>query len=444
MATSIFYDRVSIAVPSTYGAYSPRDTILCRLVSSFLGTALQLVNEMSFQCDSDNATAFEVSDAPQSMEVVENMRSPYDNDNAMIFERNVPSLKRSKQLNLAAWNVRTTNDSDSNIRPERATAIICKELEKAGIDICALSEVRRPGTGNVKERSHTIFWSGGEDRTAGVGFAISNNLGHINPVPVNDRLMTARVPLNNDVHLTLISVYAPTMQRSPVEKESFYEKLGECIVKAKGDSMIVLGDFNARVGKDWQSWPTVVGKHGVGKSNSNGLMLLEFCTRFQLSIMGTMFQLKNHLKNTWQHMRSKHWHQIDHVIADKQAAKFINVTKVNPTAVCFSDHKLLTCRCSVVVRKKRKGTKPPTKFDTTMNTEKKERLERFLEEQLQDLREESWDDLRQVLQNVTNQTFDKKKRRNQDWFEDHDEKIQSLLKDKDNHQPASVVFIQSL
>ena len=194
--------------------------------------------------------------------------------------------------------------------------------------------------------------------------------------------------------------------------------------------MIVLGDFNARVGKDWQSWPTVIGKHGVGKTNSNGLMLLEFCTRFQLSIMGTMFQLKNHLKNIWQHMRSKHWHQIDHVIADKQPAKFINVTKVNPTADCFSDHKLLTCRCSIVVRKKRKRTKPPTKLDTTMNTEKKERLESFLDEQLQDLREESWEDLRQVLQNATNQTFDKKTRMSQDWFEDHDEKIQSLLKDK--------------
>lgn len=80
------------------------------------------------------------------------------------------------------------------------------------------------------------------------------------------------------------------MQRSPVEKESFYELLSECILKAKGDSIIVLGDFNARVGKDWQSWPTVVRKHGEGETNANGLMLLEFCTRFQLSMMSTMFQ----------------------------------------------------------------------------------------------------------------------------------------------------------
>ena len=293
-----------------------------------------------------------------------------------------------------------------------------------------MCEVRRPGTGNVKERSHTIFWSGGEHRTAGVDFVISNKFGHINPVPVNERLMTAWVPLNSDASLTLISVYVPTMQRSPVEKESFYEKLGECIVKAKGDSIIVFGDFNARVGKDWPSWSTVMGKHGVGKTNSNGLMLLEFCTRFQLSIMGTMFQLKNHLKNTWQHMRSKHWHQVDHVFADKHTAKFINVTKVNPTADCFTDHKLLTCRCSIVFRKKWKSTKPSTILDTTMNTEKKGRLEKFLDEQLQHICEGSWEDLRMVLQNAAKQTFDKKKRRSQDWFEDHDEKIQSLLKDK--------------
>ena len=45
-------------------------------------------------------------------------------------------------------NVRTTNDSDFSIRPERVTAIICKELDKASIDICALSEVRHPGNGN--------------------------------------------------------------------------------------------------------------------------------------------------------------------------------------------------------------------------------------------------------------------------------------------------------
>ena len=102
--------------------------------------------------------------------------------------------------------------------------------------------------------------------------------------------MYLRLEQSNGIHSTLISVYGPTMKRSQEEKEQFFERLGECIDKFKGDEIIILGDLNARVGSEWQTWPSVIGKHGVGKMNSNGLMLLEFCSRYQLSIMGTMFQ----------------------------------------------------------------------------------------------------------------------------------------------------------
>ena len=63
-------------------------------------------------------------------------------------------------------------------------------------------------------------------------------------------------------------------------------------------ALIILGDFNARVGKDGSSWPNVTWKHFVGNTNSNGLMLLELCTRFQLSFLGavpTDRQLKEHM-----------------------------------------------------------------------------------------------------------------------------------------------------
>ena len=260
----------------------------------------------------DHDTAYGVTDAPQRTAVAENKRRPC---------KTAKEAQRNHPLILGAWNVRTTNDNVDSARPERATAIICRELEKAHIDICALSEVRRPGSGNVIERSHTRFWSGGEKKEAGVGFAINNKLvaQGMNPNPINDRLMTLRIQLRSGVHLTLMSAYAPTMQRTHEEKEQFYEKLGDCLDMAKNDNTIILGDFNARVGKDWKLWPSVIGKHGVGKMNSNGIMLLEFCTRFQLSIMGTMFQLKNRFKSTWQHLRSKHWHQLDHVIVNKEA-----------------------------------------------------------------------------------------------------------------------------
>lgn len=61
-------------------------------------------------------------------------------------------------LKLGAWNVRTTNDSNISIRPERATAIICKELEKASIDNCALSEL---------PFAHQCIWSHHTKNTGG-------------------------------------------------------------------------------------------------------------------------------------------------------------------------------------------------------------------------------------------------------------------------------------
>ena len=99
--------------------------------------------------------------------------------------------------------------------------------------------------------------------------------------------MSVRIHLRNNGPLTIISVYAPTMQGSSEEKEDFYGKLGTCLSAVVNDPLIIMGDFNARVGKDWTSWPNVIGKHDV-------------------SNMGTMFQLKNSLRNTWQHLRSKH------------------------------------------------------------------------------------------------------------------------------------------
>ena len=180
-----------------------------------------------------------------------------------------------------------------------------------------------------------LFWSRGKEGKAGVGFAVSNRLAAhgITPTPVNDSLMLLRIALANGEYLTLVSVYAPSMERTSEEKESFYEKLCSCIAPAQNDLLIILGDFNACVWRDCKSWLNVIDKHGVGKMNSNSVILLEFCTRLQLSIMGTMSQLKDSLRNIW--------HQLDHVVANQPAKPFINVTKINQGADCFTDHKLL-------------------------------------------------------------------------------------------------------
>ena len=120
--------------------------------------------------------------------------------------------------------------------------------------------------------------------------------------------------------------------------------------------------------------------------------------------MGTMFQLKNRLKSTWQHLRSKHWHQLYHVIANKEAKQHITITKVNLTADCFTDHKLLVCKCRFSIKPKKKGAKPPKKLNTNVNRERKEKLERFLNERLPECKTD-WEDFKLLRQEAADHTF---------------------------------------
>lgn len=77
--------------------------------------------EMSITGDLVNATAFKVTDTPLNMAGEETIRGPYINatpsmvTNGNITHDKVPNSQK-QLLNLAAWNVPITNDSDSSIR----------------------------------------------------------------------------------------------------------------------------------------------------------------------------------------------------------------------------------------------------------------------------------------------------------------------------------------
>ena len=100
-------------------------------------------------------------------------------------------------------------------------------------------------------------------------------------------------------YATIISVYAPTITNSKEIKEGFYSILRDVVktVSIK-DKLIIAGDFNASVGKKVENWPGVICPNGIGKCNSNGKMLLAFCSEFQLVITNTVFKHNPHHLNT--------------------------------------------------------------------------------------------------------------------------------------------------
>ena len=197
--------------------------------------------------------------------------------------------------------MRTLLDSAGTDRPERRTALVARELARYNADIVALSETRFAEIGQLTEigGGYTFFWSGRSSkvrRESGVGFAVKSHLvKKLSSLPqgVNDRLMTLQLQLRGNKQATLISAYAPTMTNPDEVKDKFYEELESLINKVpKKDKLIILGDFNARVGTDHQTWEGVIGKHGIGKCNSNGL-LLRMCSVHDLSITNTMFRQPN-------------------------------------------------------------------------------------------------------------------------------------------------------
>ncbi|CAB4010495.1 Hypothetical predicted protein, partial [Paramuricea clavata] len=165
---------------------------------------------------------------------------------------------RSKYTKHEKQQTDTDHNKDDANRPERRTALVAKELSRYKVDIAALSETRFAEEGQLRElkAGYTFFWSGrGKDerRESGVGFAIKNDLiGKLTSLPkgVNDRLMTLTLQLKGKRYATIVSCYAPTMTNPDDIKDKFYEELDTIIASTpKQDKLVVLGDFNARVGR---------------------------------------------------------------------------------------------------------------------------------------------------------------------------------------------------
>ena len=172
-----------------------------------------------------------------------------------------------------------------------------------------------------------------------------------NPAGVSARLMKLRIPLTNCRYATFFSCYAPTLVSSEEEKDLFYNCLDEEIRQVpRTDKLFLLGDLNARVGKDIMAWSGVIGAQGLGKMNSNGHRLLSLCAQNELFVTNTAFQLKDIHKGTWTHPRSKHCHMINYCITRQRDKQDVLITRAMRGADCWTDHFLLRSKLSLRIR----------------------------------------------------------------------------------------------
>nr|VZI31082.1 unnamed protein product [Spirometra erinaceieuropaei] len=345
---------------------------------------------------------------------------------------------RVSPLTLAAWNVRSLLDNPRSNRPERRTALVARELACYKVDIAALSETRFSEQGQLEEvgAGYTFFWSGrprAERRDAGVAFAIRNDIvGRLPCLPqgINDRLMRLRLLLWRGKFATIVSAYAPTMTNPDAVRDKFYEDLHALLVTvSKADKLIVLSDFNARVGTDHTAWRGVLGPHGLRSSNDNGLLLLRTCAEQRLILTNTFFCLPEREKATWRHPRSRQWHLLDYVLVRRRDQRDVLVTKAIAGADGWTDHRLVISKMRIRLQPHRRpqaqrlDNLPIAADDAAAETASMENR---------------WCQLRDTVQSTALAVLVRAPRQHQDWFDDSDAVIRNLLAEKNRLHKAYV------
>ena len=348
--------------------------------------------------------------------------------------------RKHHKMTIAQWNVRTLLDRETTNRPERRTALVAMELAKYNIDIAVLSETRFPASGSLNDLEYTFYWSGkpnGERREAGVGFAIKRDIVTKlteMPHPVSDRIMTMRIPLTKDRNATIVSAYTPTMTNPEENKETFYSQLKGTLRNIPStDKLLLIGDFNSRIGRENDKWPSALDKYGIGKCNSNGELLLALCTEFDLIVTNTMFKQKDAHKTTWTHPRSRHGHMIDFIIT--RCRDKICSTLIMRGANCGTDHQMLRSMVIFSIRRKhnQKGAMKPVKLNTSKlrNTSHAESLVQEMDNALGKSSEDNditcWNSFQQVVYDTAKASLGKHEKKHQDWFDPNDQILRDLL-----------------
>src|SRR5664279_4088214 len=218
-------------------------------------------------------------------------------------------------ISIGTWNVRT-------LKTEESLCITERELSRYHCDIVGISETHRQGTEELTIQDHLFVGQGRTDgiHRSGVGFLLSKKAqaALIEFSPVSDRLVgiTLCTAIGN---ATILQAYAPTSTDTDAEIDTFYTNLQAQLNRTKPINIVmVLCDFNAKVGSDNSPDRNAVGPFGIGTANERGEQLISFCNANSMFIANTWFkQRKLNRLWTWESPDGVTHNQIDYVIASK-------------------------------------------------------------------------------------------------------------------------------
>lgn len=149
-------------------------------------------------------------------------------------------------LSFGTWNIRTL------FKPGAVQCLV-EETERYGLGVVALQEIRWNDNGTLDIQDTTIFYGEcNKHRQFGTGFAVHKNL-----VPsvkefksINPRISVLTLKAHY-FDITFVNGHAPTEEKTQEEKDEFYDNLEHTLNEIPRSRIrIVLGDFNAKLGKE--------------------------------------------------------------------------------------------------------------------------------------------------------------------------------------------------
>lgn len=248
--------------------------------------------------------------------------------------------KKDNDLRVCTWNVRTL------YRPGAAQQL-ADTLMTLKADITAIQEMRWKGQGCIRKKNCDIYYSCHTDRHEfGVGFAVGAKLrrrvSHF--TPISERTATIRIAARF-FNISLICVHAPTEEKDDAIKDAFYAELDRAYSRCPShDVKILLGDFNAKIGREGIFGATV-GRFSLHESTStNGLRLIGFAAAHNMTVRSTSFPHLDIHKATWLSPDRLTRNQIDHVVIDaRHASSILDVRSCRGPNI-DSDHYLIAAK----------------------------------------------------------------------------------------------------
>lgn len=327
---------------------------------------------------------------------------------------------------MATWNVRTLF---------RAGALqnLMSQLEKYSLDIIALQEIRWKGSDTLRSRKYTLFYSGNNTNTLGTAFAVRNDLlgAVMDFQDVSERMCTLRIKARF-FNITIICVHAPTEETEDAIKDAYYDQLEEVYDAApRHDVKIIMGDLNAKIGRE-DVFRSTIGKESLHmESNDNGLRVIDFAISKGMSVVSTTFPHKNIHKATWRSPDGKTHNQIDHILVDIRHASDVMDVRSLRGADADSDHFLVRMkyRQRISCLQSRKNPRV-LRFDCSKlrDLEVREEYSRNVQQHLRievaardnDIElEESWISVKSAIKQAAEKTIGYRRQEQREaWFDD--------------------------